>query len=95
MLMIMKETENSQLTRITLHGRFTAEYVREIERALPDNAGQRGNVALDLRSVTFVDRAAMEFLCRAKSKKIRIENTPPYVLRWIEQESQHTLLTTH
>ena len=43
-------------------------------------------LALDLRNVTFVDRTAMEFLCRAKAKKIRIENTPSYVSRWIEQE---------
>ena len=43
-------------------------------------------VALDLRNVTFVDRAAMEFLSKATSRNVSIENTPSYVKRWIEQE---------
>ena len=47
---------------------------------------KRDKVALDLMHVTFVDRAAMEFLAAAKSSKIKIENVPSYVTRWIEQE---------
>ena len=86
MLKITKEAENAQISRVSLHGHFTGEYVSEVEKALSGNGCKGGTLALDLRNVTFVDRTAMEFLRRAKSKKIRIENTPSYVTRWIEQE---------
>ena len=86
MLKITKQTENAKLTRVSLHGGFTGEYVSEVEKAFSDNDGSTGKVALDLRNVTFVDRAAMEFLSTVKSSKINIENIPSYVTRWIEQE---------
>ena len=86
MLKITKEIENTWPTRVSLHGHFTSEYVREVEKALSENGYKRGKLALDLRHVTFVDRAAMEFLSRANSSKIKIENVPSYVTRWIEQE---------
>ena len=87
MLKITKQTENTRLTRVRLHGHFTSEYVREVEKAVSEeNSYKDGKVALDLMHVTFVDRAAMEFLSRAKSNKIEIENIPSYVMRWIEQE---------
>lgn len=86
MLKITKSTENTRLMRVTLHGYFTGDYVREVEKALSENGDEDGKVALDLMYVTFVDRAAMEFLSRAKSSKIKVENVPSYVTRWIEQE---------
>ena len=86
MLKITKETEDARIIKVSLHGRFTGEYVVEVEKALSENGCSAGKVALDLRHVTFVDRAAMQFLSRAESKSIRIENTPSYVTRWIEQE---------
>ena len=86
MLKITKEAENAQISRVSLHGHFTGEYIPEVEKALSGNGCKQGKLGLDLRNVTFVDRTAMEFLCRAKSKKIRIENAPSYVTRWIEQE---------
>jgi hypothetical protein len=86
-LKITKETESAKLVRVNLHGGFTSEYVREVEKALSENGCQKGRVALDLMNVTFVDREAMEFLRRAISrKKIVIDNIPSYVTRWIEQE---------
>jgi hypothetical protein len=86
MLKIIKQTEKARISRVSLHGHFTGEYVADVEKALLENGCKGCKLALDLRNVTFVDRTAMEFLCRAKSKKIRIENSPSYVTRWIEQE---------
>jgi hypothetical protein len=86
MLKITKQGENAAINRVSLHGHFTSEYVPEVEKALSVNGCKGGKLALDLRNVTFVDRTAMEFLRRAKSQKVRIENTPSYVTRWIEQE---------
>jgi hypothetical protein len=86
MLKITKQAENARISRVSLHGHFTGEYISEVEKALSEFGGNGGKLALDLANVAFVDRTAMEFLRRAKSKKIRIENTPSYVTRWIEQE---------
>jgi len=87
MLKITKQTEDTKLVRVKLHGSFTGEYVPEVEQALLENGCQGGKVELDLINVTFVDRAAMEFLRGAKSRNmIAIENIPSYVKRWIEQE---------
>jgi len=86
MLKITKQAEKARISRVSLHGHFTGEYVPEVEKALSEKGCKRDEHALDLSNVTFVDRTAMEFLCRAKSKKIRIENAPSYVTRWIEQE---------
>jgi anti-anti-sigma regulatory factor len=87
MFKITKEAKTTALTTLNLHGRFTAEYIPEVEKAL--NGDKRGKVALDLTNVTFVDRSVLQFLCRTKLKKIRIENPPSYVARWIEQEAQN------
>lgn len=60
-------------------------YVPEVEKALLLNGKPTKRLALDLLDVTFVDRAAMEFLRIAKSRKIKTENLPSYVSRWIQQ----------
>ena len=86
MLKITKQPEDAQKIKVSLYGQFTGQYVLEVEKALSENGCTEGTVTLDLRNVTFVDRTAMEFLCRVDPKKIRIENTPSYVARWIEQE---------
>ena len=87
MLKITKQPDNAPI-KVSLHGHFTGEYVPEVEKALSEIGCTAGKVALDLRNVTFVDRTAMEFLCRLDPRKIRIENTPSYVARWIEQETR-------
>ena len=87
MLKITTDTENTKLIKVNLHGQFTAEYVPELEKTLSSNDHNGHNVTLDLKNVTFVDRAAMEFLRRTRSTKIQVKNTPSYVTRWIEQEA--------
>jgi len=89
MLKITKDLESSTRIRMRLYGRFTSEYITEVENALlPKNGGKKNRVTLDLSNVIFVDRQAMKFLSRVKSKRVTIENTPSYVMRWLEQEAQ-------
>jgi hypothetical protein len=78
--------ENPESLRVQLHGRFTGEYLPELEKALSAESDSIGKVVLDLSNVAFVDRAAMEFLRDAKSRNFALENLPFYVTRWIEQE---------
>jgi len=88
MLKITKDLENSTRMRVRLYGRFTSEYITEVEKVLPPkNGNKESKVTLNLSNVTFVDRQAMEFLSRVKSKRVRIEDIPSYVMRWIEQEA--------
>jgi len=87
MLKITKDVENARIVRVNLYGQFTAEYIPEVEKALARNGDKAKKYILDLRNVTFVDRAAMEFLRDSRSRKIKIENLPSYVTRWIQQEA--------
>jgi hypothetical protein len=80
--------ENLESIRVYLYGKFTGEYIPEIEKALSGRSVSTRKVTLDLSNVTFVDREAMKFLCDAKSGNIAVENIPSYVKRWIEQESR-------
>jgi ABC-type transporter Mla MlaB component len=87
-LKITTVRDNPESLRVCLCGQFTSEYVPELEKALSGENIDSGKVALDLSNVTFVDRAAMVFLCGAKSRNVAIENIPSYVIRWIEQEGR-------
>jgi anti-anti-sigma regulatory factor len=86
-LKITQDAENAGIVRINLCGGFTAEYVPEVEKEIPQNDSKSKGFVLDLAKVTFVDRVAMEFLRAVKSRKVRIERPPSYVTRWIQQET--------
>ena len=81
--------ENPESTRVYLYGQFTGEYVAEVEKALSARGANGHEVTLDLANVTFVDREAMKFLRGAESGSVAVENTPAYVMRWIEQEGRN------
>ena len=87
MLKITTDDENPEFTTVNLCGRFTGDYVPEVERELSQTSTRRKRMALDLAEVSFVDRAAMTFLCGARSKNIAIHNVPVYVGLWMEQEN--------
>jgi hypothetical protein len=87
MLKITKQAENPEIVSVSLSGHFTTEYVSEVEKALLQDGNKSKKCALDLMNVTFVDRPAMEFLRVAQSRKIKLDNLPSWVTRWIEQEA--------
>ena len=87
MLKITQQAENPEIVRVSLSGYFTSEYVSEVEKALVENGNKSKKCALDLMNVTFVDRPAMEFLRVAQSRKIKLDNLPSWVKRWIQQEA--------
>ena len=87
MLKITRDGEMPEIVRVSLSGHFTSEYVPEVEKALAQKGNKTKKCALDLMNVTFVDRPAMEFLCAAQSRKIKLESLPSYVKRWIQEEA--------
>ena len=89
MLKITQDAKIPEIVRVSLSGHFTSEYVPEVQKALVRNGIKLKRRALDLLNVTFVDRAAMEFLRTAQSRKIKLENLPSWVNRWIQQEAEN------
>ena len=87
MLMITQQEENPEIVTVSLSGYFTGEYVPEVEKVLLQNCNESKKCALDLINVSSVDRPAMEFLRAAHSRKIKLDNLPSWVKRWIEQEA--------
>ena len=87
MMKITLDGEIPEIVRVSLSGHFTSDYIPEIEKALVQDGNKSKKCALDLMNVTFVDRPAMEFLRAAQSQKIKLENLPSYVKRWIQQET--------
>lgn len=94
MLKITTDILKAESLRINLCGGFTREYIPEIQKVLAGNGTKAKKVALDLAEVTFVDRAGLEFLCRAKSKKIELENMSTYLKLWIDQETRDSSIVT-
>jgi len=85
-LKIKTDNETLEFIKVNLCGRFTREYVPEVEKALSPTDAKPKKLALDLADVTLVDRAAIAFLCAARSRNIAIHNAPLYVRLWMEQE---------
>jgi anti-anti-sigma regulatory factor len=67
-----------------LSGRIEAENVKELRELLAvETAGQQ--LVLDLRDVTLVNQDAVKFLARCEANRIKLENCPLYIRKWIEQ----------
>ncbi len=88
MLKITTDSENPEFITVNLCGRLTGEYVSEVDKELSRACTGQTKRALDLSEVTFVDRAAIAFLCSARSRNIAIQNAPAYVGLWMEQEDR-------
>ena len=86
MLKITTDDENPEFITVNLCGRFTGEYIPEVEKELSRTSTRRKKLALDLGEVIFVDRAAIAFLCAARSQNIAIQNARLYIGLWMEQE---------
>ena len=69
-----------------LSGDMDLEHVARLQELLANETVNR--VTLDLKEVTFADRAAVQFLARAEAAGIRIVNCPRYVRSWIAAETE-------
>jgi len=85
-LKITTDNGNPKCTSVNLCGRFTREYIPEVEKVLSRTGTRRKKLALDLAQVTHVGRSSIVFLCSARSKNIAIQKAPLYVRLWMDQE---------
>ena len=68
-----------------LSGVLDAEHATRLRELLP-TAGT-GRTVLDLKDVTLVDRAAVQFLARLEMTGTELVNCPEYVRSWIAAEN--------
>jgi ABC-type transporter Mla MlaB component len=69
-----------------LSGRIEAEDIDELQRLFELEDTSR-KIALDLRDVTLVDRAGVNFLAVCERNSIQLENCPAYIREWIGREN--------
>ena len=67
-----------------LSGDMDLEHVAQVQEFLADETDSR--VIFDLKDVTLVDRAAVQFLADVEPTGVRIVNCPGYVRSWITAE---------
>ena len=67
-----------------LSGDMDLEHVVRLQESLADETDSR--VIFDLKDVTLVDRAAVQFLADVETAGVRIVNCPGYVRSWIAAE---------
>jgi anti-anti-sigma regulatory factor len=69
-----------------LSGLLDTEHATRLQELL--STVTNGRVVLDLKDVTLVDRAAVEFLARVEMAGTELVNCPEYVRSWIEAENE-------
>jgi anti-anti-sigma regulatory factor len=74
---------------LSLSGRIETQDVAELQRILSLEVGQP--IALDLREVTMIDRDAVKFLAHCELQKIKLENCPAYIRKWIDADTVRSM----
>ena len=67
-----------------LSGDMDLEHVARLQESLADETDSR--VIFDLKDVTLVDRAAVQFLADMETAGVRLVDCPGYVRSWIAAE---------
>ena len=69
-----------------LSGVLDTEHAMRLQELISTAAA--GRTVLDLKDVTLVDRAAVQFLARVEIAGTELVNCPEYVLSWIAAENE-------
>ena len=68
-----------------LSGVLDEDHTTRLEELLATAAN--GRIVLDLRDITLVDRAAVQFLARVEMAGTQLVNCPEYVRSWMAAEN--------
>jgi hypothetical protein len=83
MLRIHKGPEGPVFVTFSLSGRIQSEDVSELGTLLESESRR---VVLDLKEVTLVSCAAVQFLGACELRGIELRNSPAYIREWIVRE---------
>jgi anti-anti-sigma regulatory factor len=71
-----------------LSGEMDIEHTERLQKLL--DIDKHNRILLDLKDVTLVGRAAVQFLARVEGGGVRIVNCPDYVRSWMAAENSGT-----
>jgi len=83
----IQSSSNGKSVVFTLSGRIQAPALAELQKLLKGEASDY-TVALDLKDVRVVDRAAVIFLANCEAKGMKLSNCPRYIREWIRKEAR-------
>jgi hypothetical protein len=81
----IERSAQSGFTIFLISGRLADEEIAELERVFGPRSDYR-SVIVNLRDLTLVNRAAVNFLARCEADGLKIENCPAYIREWIRAE---------
>ena len=81
----IETTTRAGFTVFTLSGRIEEQATAELSR-LFDQQTDYGQIVLDLKDVSVVDREVVRFLVHCQANDVTIENCTPYIREWMKRE---------
>ena len=88
MLKILRSTKGGSVI-LTVIGRIEGETLEELKRLLGSEASDH-TLVLDMKDVTLVDQAAIQFLACCEADSVTLQNCPAYIRDWIAAERRRT-----
>jgi hypothetical protein len=85
MLKIGRSEASGQVI-FALSGRIEEQHVSELQELLQTEK-EGTDIVLDLGEVRLVDREVVKFLATCEARGIRLENSPPFIRKWIDTGS--------
>jgi hypothetical protein len=74
-----------RFTVFILSGRIEQPAIAELER-LFEFQTDYGDIVLDLKDVSVIDRDVMRFFLRCEADGVKLENCTGYIREWMERE---------
>ncbi len=80
---IERLVSEEDITVLRVSGRIDAEHVDTLRELLER---EKGNIAVDLKEVTLVNREAIRFLAISEAKGVELRNCADYIREWVARE---------
>jgi predicted metal-binding protein len=75
-----------KFTVFALSGQIETQAIAELRRLL-ELQTDCGDIVLDLKDVTVVNRDVMRFFMSCEADGMKLENCAPYIREWMEREN--------
>ena len=79
---------------LQISGRIDDPDVEIVRELIESEMTSKSTVALDLRNVTLISRAAIKLLSTVEEKGIELRNCPAYIREWVSREKHSGTMET-
>jgi ABC-type transporter Mla MlaB component len=76
-------SENTATVTFSLSGRLRSDQVRDLRALLQ---AEKREITFDLQEVDIVDQEMVAFLSHCAAERVKLQNCPLYIERWIAKE---------